>query len=565
MRFCFFILFFIFSHYLLAQSIYLDEDFSDWSNAKSSFADKKGDGNSSGIDFTDVRISNDENYLFLFIDISKEINIQSNNKLTMYIDTDNQSSTGLSIYGIGADLVYTFGSRGGQGFTTSTNSKALYHNNLGLITSPTVTSDKFEIGILRRYYNGTENITMKNLIRIVLTDDSDAGDRAPDATGGYLYEFDNVKRFVLSAFSIQKEKPEYLRIVSYNVQKDNIFKASVQQNYRRIFKATNPDIIGFCEIYESSPEQVAALVETHLPSTGNQKWYYDGVSPDIRLVSRYPIINSRAIDGNGAFLLDLGKTKLLYIVAHLPCCDSEVLRQREADNIMAFVRSVKFGISPLNVPLNTPIVISGDMNFVGLRSQQQTLITGDIVYKNSFGPNFDPDWDGSKFVDVKPITTNIPSNFTWYSELGSYSAGRLDYFIYSGSVMTHKNSFALWTPTLTTTQLNSSGLLKNDVIYASDHAPIVCDFEIPGTFSSVNNENSFSDFSVQQLNGQYIIKSVNEGKIIISDISGRNIYQGYKSAYTEELIIEADCLPLRGLYVITFVTDHRIYSEKILH
>ena len=96
------------------QQIILDESYEDWENGATTYIDKKNDGVSNGIDITDVKISNDDINLYIYFDINKEINIQANNNLTIFIDIDNNVSTGLSKNGIGVDLTYSFGFRSGK-------------------------------------------------------------------------------------------------------------------------------------------------------------------------------------------------------------------------------------------------------------------------------------------------------------------------------------------------------------------------------------------------------------------------------------------------------------------
>lgn len=561
---------FLFSIYILlssafdltSQQIILDESFDDWESQAYSYFDKDGDGNSKGIDITNVGISNDENYLFIYFDLNTEINIQQNNNLTIFIDTDNNVSTGISRYGIGADLEYYLGSRNGRYYKGSSVFQ-VFHNQLGLVTSPTVTGSKFEICLLRKFNYSSNQANMSDIIKVVISDEEVAGDRAPDNNGGYSFEFDKSKKFIPKGFTIKKERADYLRVMSYNVLRDNLFESGLQQNYRRIFKALIPDIIGFCEIYDNSSDQTAALIESYLPSSGNHKWYHAGVSPDIRVVSRYPIINSRSIDGNGAFLIDLGKSKLVFIVAHLPCCENENQRQHEVDNIMSFVRGIKFGISSFQVPQNTPVIIVGDMNLVGYRQQQQTFLTGNIVNNNTFGPDFDPDWDDSVLEDATPHTTNMPVTFTWNSDFGSYSAGRLDYVIYSGSVAESKNSFALWPLTLTNEQLSASGLQRDDVHIASDHLPVICDFFIPGFSTSTSENSGHFPFEYSIVNHHLFFQSALSGNIIISDLSGRIIQKFQKSAQNEKIIIDLNEGLSSGIYILHFQTENGGYSVKI--
>lgn len=78
---------------------------------------------------------------------------------------------------------------------------------------------------------------------------------------------------------------------------------------------------------------------------------------------------------------------------------------------MGFLRDSQNG-EEFDIPENTPIIIMGDMNLVGLRRQQTTLITGDLVYENDHGPDFNPDWDGTALDDARPENPGLPTTFT---------------------------------------------------------------------------------------------------------------------------------------------------------
>lgn len=542
---------------VLSQQIILDDSFDDWNSEVARYTDPSGDAPINSVDFTDIRISNDDRFLFLYIQLNREINIQEKNEITILIDIDNDLNTGRKTSGIGADIVYNLGKR--QGFLhDGTNSYLIYHNHIGLVTSPTVTSSRFEIAIARNFTFHNENFMMSSQVRVAFSDETPKGDKAPDGVGGYEYSMNNQIQYNRE-LSLSKEDPSHLRIMSYNVLKDNLFNNSVRQNYSRIFKAVNPDIIGFCEIYNNSSSQVATLMEEFLPSTGSSKWYHSSSNPDIRIVSRYPIVNTRGIDGNGAFLINMGNEKLVAIVAHLPCCSNETQRQMEVDNIMAFVRGIRYGISPFQVPVNTPVVIMGDMNFVGYSQQLNTFITGDIINNSTYGPDFTPDWDDSNLEDLKPLTAGLPMTFTWNSDYGSYSAGRLDYMIYTGSVMQAMNSFVLWTPTMTNEQQLQFGLQSNDVVRASDHAPIVGDYKL-GLISTVEEYTDVQPFVFRYRNGEWFLDSEFIGRLLVSDISGK-ILVDTKNEQVGEQIIH---LPnLTGILIISFQTEQGIFSTKI--
>ena len=105
-----------------------------------------------------------------------------------------------------------------------------------------------------------------------------------------------------------------------------------------------------------------------------------------------------------------------------------------------------------------------------------TLLTGDIINEIEYGQDFSPDWDGTVLEDVKPSNPGMPTTFTWYNENSSFGAGRLDYIVYSGSVLELGTSFSLHSKTLPQEFLDTTFLQRNDTYEASDHLPIVADF-----------------------------------------------------------------------------------------
>lgn len=467
--------------------ILIDGTFQDWAETPPLHIDTPGDDDNSNIDFGRLWVSNDQQFLFLRIEVRKEINLQSNNLITLYLDTDNDSSTGLSVNGIGAEITYNLGQRNGQARLGGFNA-TIDHSDIGLVTAPTVTSDQFEIAIDRTLSFFGETLFPGQDIKISFEVETFSGDQIPDQGQLISYSFDESISAIRPTYSISKKGEEHLRVLSYNVLVDNLFQPGLQSSFEAIISAIAPEIIGFQEIYNFSSSQTAAKVESFLPSSTGEQWYHAKVQPDIIAVSRYPILTSFLIlgtsgsgQGNGAFLIDLRPTydtELLFIVAHTPCCSNEDQRQREIDAIMAFVRNAKAGSGPLTITPQTPIVIVGDMNLVGLQRQQHTLLTGDIYYQGTYGSDFDPDWDSSPLEDVIPFATNMPLAFTWYNANSSFSPGRLDYIVYSGSVMDLKNTYALFTPALPLDSLLIYDLSNQDAVFASDHLPVVADFEI---------------------------------------------------------------------------------------
>ena len=565
------LIFFPFFIYLQVARIFVDGRHNDWQNLTHLHIDSYGDQQSGNLDFGKLGVSNDEQFLFMRLETSEELCLQDINDISLFIDTDNNFSTGNQIHGIGAELEWIFGQKNGI-FAVGDNQIAIYQNDIGVVTSPTVTSNEFEIALERYASPDSDNLLFSSdTIRIVFKDNGPGDDRLPDANGGVQYVFDDTTSLPsLNHISIGNRGLGDVRILTFNVYTDNLFEPSLIPSYTRIFQAVQPQIIGFQEIYNHNASQTQNQVESMLPSGGGQQWYSSKVAPDIIAVSRYPILNSYPIEGNGAFLIDLHpnfNSQLLFIVAHPPCCGNNEGRQYEIDAIMAFIRDAKASGGVLTLQPDTPIMIVGDMNLVRDAQQLTTLLTGQIINTGQFGPSFNPDWDGSDFTDLFPRHVNLPMFYTWYNETSSYSPGRLDFMIYSDSVIDSVHSFVLFTPAMSTDSLTAYNLQIDDAILASDHLPVVADFvlknlnkietfqkNVPHQFKLFQNyPNPFNPKTVIS----YQLPKPSQVMLSIYDISGRLITTlinehkeaGYYSAVWNAMNVSS------GLYLYVFEAE----------
>jgi endonuclease/exonuclease/phosphatase family metal-dependent hydrolase len=516
--------------------IYMDGKFEDWNSFSPLYTDPSNDQSGGFLDFGRLWVTNDGHFLYLRIEVGEEINLQDLNNINIFLDTDNNSATGIQAHGIGAELKWNFGQRSGIFRVGSTNYN-IFHNQIGVVTSPTVTSTEFEISLDRSAKPvGTNLLFPSNTIKIVFADESPGQDRLPDINGGVIYNFTTQFPPGMVPISIKKSDAGYLRMMTYNVLSDGLFDPSKVAAFTRLLRAIQPDIIGFEEIYNHSAQETASQVESILSSTGQQQWYGGKAGPDNIVVSRYPIENVYEVNGNGAFVLNLdgqSGSKLLFIVAHLPCCANNDGRQWEIDAIMAFIRDAKSPGGIITLPNNTPIIITGDLNLVGYVQQLTTLLTGEIINTGTFGPLFSPDWDNSDFWDLLPMQTNQPQFFTWFDPFSSFSPGRLDFFIYSDSVIESKKGFVLFTSAMDTDTLSTYNLQPNDAVTASDHLLVVFDFQLQTTTAidvaaillphsytlEQNYPNPFNPETVIE----FSLPEPQHVKIEIYDISGRKI------------------------------------------
>lgn len=466
--------------------IWVDGDVSDWQIVKPLYTDPINDQVSGTLDFHRLWVTHDEKFLFLRIEVGAEINMQDQNSLVMYLDTDDDATTGKSIYGLGAELEWRFGERAGR-FYSGKNQIDITHSKVGIVTAPTVSASDFEIALSRQAQPvaGTP-LFAANRIRIAFEDRGPGKDRLPDTDADVSFDFtstDSLEK--LPPLSPGRQHPEHLRFLSYNVLRDRLFDGQALAYYQRILRAIQPDVIGFQEIYTHDARQTVELMEKILPLADNRRWHGAKVGRDLVVISKFPIVQSYQIPGsnltraNAAFLLDLRpawSSQLLFVNAHPPCCSDNSGRQYEIDAIMAFIRNAQTGAGEQQLPRRTPILIVGDMNLVGYAQQLHTLLSGEIKNQRQFGVSFRPDWDGTDLADLRPRQLQSPMFFTWYEASSSYSPGRLDFMIYSDSVLEPGNRFVLFTPDLNPDTLRKYQLQAHDAILASDHLPVVGDF-----------------------------------------------------------------------------------------
>jgi exonuclease III len=466
-----------------AAHISMDGFFSDWETIEPIHLDPTRDQLTGDLDFGHLWIANDERFLYIRIEVEAEINLQNDNAITLYLDTDNNTSTA-------SELEWNFGDRYGRWINSDISAY-----DIGLVTMPTITSNQFEIAIDRikeplLFSNDTIQITFV---------DRTGGDRIPDEGSNITYKFNNTQLAPIPKLTLSKQNEEHLRVLSYNVLRDGIWNSNRTSSFERILRSIKPDIIGFQEIYSHTAEQTEAFVEIQF----QERWYSSKVAPDIITISRYPIIGAYPVTGNGAFLIDLRpeyNSDLLFIVAHPPCCNNNTGRQLEIDAIMAFIRDNREYGRDFELKIDTPIMIIGDLNLVGYAEQLETLLTGEIVNVAQYGSPFTPDWDGTDFTALLPRHTDLGMYYTWYDEGESFSPGRLDYIIFSDSVLEPANHFILFTPEIAVESLVKYGLEAQDAIIASDHLPVVGDFILPIAYAIKSNEQLYqpSYFSLEQ-------------------------------------------------------------------
>jgi endonuclease/exonuclease/phosphatase family metal-dependent hydrolase len=273
--------------------------------------------------------------------------------------------------------------------------------------------------------------------------------------------------------------------------------------FRRMLAAVGPDVVCLQEINPArDPAQTAAILDETLDEAGQETWSAAS-RRDSLIASRYPVVAAGyelAVPSfpqelaQAAALVDLpdeafGDVDLYVICAHFKASGGTydiLLRQRQADVIMAQVGDALAPGGGFDLPAGTPVVILGDFNVYSTDPAHHltTLLSGDIKNEGSYGPDVTPDWDGSGLADLLPSHNALDQFFyTWRNDAAPQPPGALDRIIYSDSVLAAEHGFVLNTVLMSGEALRAAGLREEDVLLnpqggAYDHLPLVVDFQI---------------------------------------------------------------------------------------
>lgn len=457
------------------QPIIIDGYPDDWGSSPI-VVDPLGDAGTSGVDFERVFVTDDADWLFIRFETHQVIDLEDGSLIELYLDTDANPSTGAQVGGVGAEMRWLFGQRTGT-FYGNPPSHAIDWQDIRLRFGPGTRAGEYEVAIGRDVLpDGVAPLFTGDEIHVLIRDGA-FGDRVPEEGDVASYTFTHDGPAAPGPIALERNDPSHLRIVTQNVLQDSPWGGGQSARYDRVYSAIAPDVICFQEIYGHTAGDARTLVESWLPS-GSGEFWFAAQQNDRVTVSRYSVVNRWEVGGNLAILLptaaDIGLDVLL-INCHLPCCENDAGRQAQVDEIMAFIGDATTPGGNVDIPEGSGIVITGDMNFVGDPQQLVTLVTGDIINEGSVGPDVIPDWDGTDLRDLVSLQTEVRMPYTWYKASSTFSPSRLDYMIYSDSVLGIGNHYVLFTSNMSPEQLTTYGLFAGDSEIASDHLPVVYD------------------------------------------------------------------------------------------
>jgi endonuclease/exonuclease/phosphatase family metal-dependent hydrolase len=311
--------------------------------------------------------------------------------------------------------------------------------------------------------------------------------------------------------ALQRQHSSEVRVMSWNVKRNSIIPpdGARHEAFARVVRAVDPDVIGLQEVMRPDlAEQLKRLMNSYIPLANGMSWQVHTVA-DNAIISRYPMrLQGGELAapyplpqfglpdfkyGYASALIDVsGKSggASIYIVAmHNKSGVGEKnvnLRQMQSVSTIRRMRNLRKSSHVNALADNTPIVIMGDMNVVPSAPIRpfETLITGDIADEETFGPDFEIDWDGTDMADARPShNAKEQSYYTWRNDNLPFAPSALDRILFTDSVLSISKRFVVNTMTMSTDELASLGLQKPDVMYDQetgyyDHLPLVADFAL---------------------------------------------------------------------------------------
>jgi len=469
--------------------ITIDGLFDDWSNTPLLASDPAGDYLIE--DFSELKITNDNDFLFIYLTFHNgDQLLQDSNEVSLYIDSDNNPGTGFYINGIGAELEWNLGLRSGY-YHGNTGSDSINQNDITLRRAPNVSAEIFEFAISRESNALTlSGSQAADTINILFRESDPAGDIFPNEGSTVGYVFDETFVAPPAPISLYRDDDNDIRVLTYNVQNHKwhgFDDDELRPRLQRILNALDPDIIAFQHVHTDST--VDSLITNWFP---DDDWYMMGnygppgeyiITSDKFVFSKYPIIEQEfyfiSSQRMNACLIDTKQklgTDLLLINSHLPAYSrKDIYRQRDADKFIQAMREWKTGNGPFLLEHNTPFLVLGDLNMYGKGQVLRTLVDGDIWEENIYGEDSPPDWDSTPLADLFSRHTHIRMGYTWRRDDTSFEPGKLDYFLYSNSVIEIGNHFILNTLAIPDADLLAYGLQKEDTDLISEHLPHILD------------------------------------------------------------------------------------------
>lgn len=406
--------------------------------------------------------------LWIGLEFDGEVAATSGSGLVLHLDTDGDLSTGDDE---GCDLVLDLQARHGSLHPDhALPGPGRMFQRLGVTVAPAFRSAAAEVRIPRHIRGGSTVFEGSGLRMFVVFQ----GDRAPDR--GFVELEWSTEAVAVEPIPVRRSRG--LRVASWNIERDGLFDDDRSSAQSRILAALDADVLVVNESFRHDADEVLARVRPLGLFDFATK-----ADPGNVVLSRYPFLDAMPIIDlpdrwNGhrvsAVVLDTPSGPFMVLPQHWRCCDKEGQRLFEADSVIGFLRDAFTSGGNFTLGYEPPFVVLGDLNLVRSRRPLDVVLSGVVVDKDSYGPDFAPG-PGRTPLSVVPLRhAEAPFTHTWRDRSTKYYASRLDWALVPSSVSVTR-SFVLDTGTMFGASLEELGLRRGDSGVASDHRPIVVD------------------------------------------------------------------------------------------
>ena len=411
--------------------------------------------------------------LWIGLEFDRPVAADEGSGLVLHLDADFDASTGDEH---GCELVIDLQARHGTLHPRrELPGEGRFPERLGLYLAPSIISPRAELRV-PRVLPGGGSIFAGDALRFFVTFESD---RAPDE--GFVELEWSRSDAALEAIPLERAPGTLLRLASWNIERDGLFADERAPALRRLIGVIDPDVLVVIESFRhDGPEVLARVAQIIGPDVF---LYAQKTDPGNVVLSRFPISAWWPIldpptryngHRNSAAMIDTPHGDFMVLPQHWRCCAKEDARLFEADSTIGFLRDAFTEGGSFTLDHEVPFAVCGDLNLVTSRRPLDVVLTGVVVDKDSYGPDFAPGPDRTPLVPVELRHVEAPLMHTWSKPGAKYYPARLDWVLVPSNVEVLRG-FLLDTGLMSDSLLDRHELERADSALASDHAAVVVD------------------------------------------------------------------------------------------
>jgi len=497
-------------------TVVIDGSFDEWEQTPATVLDPQ-DSPNGFIDFGAVKVRHDRDAIYFMVSVGRIVTAQRlPGTVSLLLDVDGNKETGHSEHGMeGVDIALEFplpnekapgtpgaGIRLRAVGNSGNGSEAINAYSVGFVLAPVHAGNVFEMRMDRRGPIGpTPPLFQSETFRGQLVA-VDLKNQFVDATDVFEYSLTksnkSSRRLEESLDPLRRFAGTDFRILYWNIARGAYIRNP--EPFSRVLSAVGPDIIVFDEVPPTTnAEEVAQFLHDSFLTNSWNVYFGEGGSDQRTVVaSRLPVRPAgpfRAVpwtdhdidtlvsmspgeDGDkrekvrnwlgdsvptGGAIVTVGGHDVLVVGVDMHCCGGyETIHDRrriiEAEGVNRAIKET------LQTETVEGVVLGGDFNLVG-DPAVLTIAGGDV----------DP--NGNSLRRVRALQIDGLTDATWANPDEPFVPGRLDNVLYSTSSLGVKRAFVFDSSDLTQRWQAYHGVRAGDNPAASDHFPVVVDFQ----------------------------------------------------------------------------------------